>query len=114
MFKKHKFQKDPYLTNLENNHFYKYFDETFRKILKRHKLTKEFLKLLEIACKDRYIGEVCVMETLQKYQGVYNLTYYLHRCYTMELLNEETCKFYEILGDRIVSDIYMEYANKIN
>ena len=45
MFKKHKFQQTEYSTKLDNDPFYKYFDKSLIKILKRRKTTKEFLNL---------------------------------------------------------------------
>lgn len=86
MFKKHKFQSVSYPTRLEQNEFYILFDDTFKVLLKKEKLTKQFLLLLSVLSKEglknRLLGELKA-----SFSGVYYLLNYIDCVFNSSLIN---------------------------
>ena len=111
MFKKHKFQQTEYSTKLDNDPFYKYFDKSLIKILKRRKMAKEFLNLLHAATKEN-INEDAMILSLKRNGGVLDVLYWLQRCNYLSTYNAKVDKLYNIVGDNIISDIISEYKRK--
>ena len=86
MFKKHKFQSVSYPTRLEQNEFYILFDDTFKVLLKKEKLTKQFLLLLSVLSKEGLKNRL-LEELKASSSGVYYLLNYIDCVFNNRLIN---------------------------
>lgn len=111
MFKKHKFQKTEYPTNLDKNRFYENFDDSFRKILKRRKLTKEFVELLEDLDKHGY-GNGTIVANLRKDQGVEDILRWIGRLSSSSILDEHDITTFKKIGESNITYMLYEYTIK--
>ena len=111
MFKKHKFQQTKYPTHLDENQFYEHFDEPFRKILKKHKLTKEFIALLEQLYKKGWGGDDLV-KSLKKDQGIKDILEWISRLSYSGVIHDYKITTFEKIGDLTIGRILDEYINK--
>lgn len=113
MFKKHKFQQTEYPTKLEKNPFYIYFDESFKKILNKRKITKEFLDLLNATSKE-VINEDIMILSLKRDGGILDVLYWLQRNNYLSIYSRKTGNIYDIVGDNIITEIISEYKKITN
>lgn len=111
MFKKHKFQQTEYLTNLEKNRFYEHFDNTFRKILKKRNLTKEFIKLLEDLDKHGY-GNGTIVANLKRDQGIEDILRWISRMSYSGIISEYDIITFKKIGNIAIECMLDEYINK--
>ena len=115
MFKKHKFQSVSYPTRLEQNEFYILFDDTFKVLLKKEKLTKQFLLLLSVLSKEglknRLLGELKLSSS-----GVYYLLDYIDYVFNSRLINgmsESSRNLINNFGRNKIMDLYNKYKKLI-
>ena len=111
MFKKHKFQQTEYPTKLEKNRFYEHFDDSFRKILKRRKLTKEFVELLEDLDKHGY-GNGTIVANLRKDQGVEDILRWIGRLSSSSILDEHDITTFKKIGETTINCMLDDYTKQ--
>lgn len=111
MFKKHKFQSVSYPTRLEQNEFYILFDDTFKVLLKKEKLTKQFLLLLSVLSKEGLKNRL--LEELEaSSSGVYYLLDYIDYVFNSRLINgmsESSRNLINNFGRNKIMDLYNKY-----
>lgn len=111
MFKKHKFQSVSYPTRLEQNEFYILFDDTFKVLLKKEKLTKQFLLLLSVLSKEGLKNRL-LEELKASSSGVYYLLNYIDCVFNSRLINgmsESSRNLINNFGRNKIMDLYNKY-----
>lgn len=111
MFKKHKFQSVSYPTRLEQNEFYILFDDTFKVLLKKEKLTKQFLLLLSVLSKEG-LKNGLLKELKVSSSGVYYLLNYIDYVFNSCLINgmsESSRNLINNFGRNKIMDLYNKY-----
>lgn len=111
MFKKHKFQSVSYPTRLEQNEFYILFDDTFKVLLKKEKLTKQFLLLLSVLSKEGLKNRL-LEELKASSSGVYYLLNYIDCVFNSHLINgmsESSRNLINNFGRNKIMDLYNKY-----
>lgn len=111
MFKKHKFQSVSYPTRLEQNEFYILFDDTFKVLLKKEKLTKQFLLLLSVLSKEGLKNRL-LEELKASSSGVYYLLNYIDCVFNNRLINgmsESSRNLINNFGRNKIMDLYNKY-----
>lgn len=111
MFKKHKFQSVSYPTRLEQNEFYILFDDTFKVLLKKEKLTKQFLLLLSVLSKEGLKNRL-LEELKASSSGVYYLLNYIDYVFNSRLINgmsESSRNLINNFGRNKIMDLYNKY-----
>ena len=111
MFKKHKFQSVSYPTRLEQNEFYILFDDTFKVLLKKEKLTKQFLLLLSVLSKEGLKNKL-LKELKVSSSGVYYLLNYIDYVFNSHLINgmsESSRNLINNFGRNKIMDLYNKY-----
>ena len=115
MFKKHKFQSVLYPTRLEQNEFYILFDDTFKVLLKKEKLTKQFLLLLSVLSKEGLKNRL-LEELKASSSGVYRLLDYIDYVFNSRLINgmsESSRNLINNFGRNKIMDLYNKYKKLI-
>ena len=115
MFKKHKFQSVSYPTRLEQNEFYILFDDTFKVLLKKEKLTKQFLLLLSVLSKEG-LKNGLLKELKVSSSGVYYLLNYIDYVFNSRLINgmsESSRNLINNFGRNKIMDLYNKYKKLI-
>ena len=111
MFKKHKFQSVSYPTRLEQNEFYILFDDTFKVLLKKEKLTKQFLLLLSVLSKEGLKNRL-LKELKASSSGVYYLLNYIDCVFNSRIINgmsESSRNLINNFGRNKIMDLYNKY-----
>ena len=111
MFKKHKFQSVSYPTRLEQNEFYILFDDTFKVLLKKEKLTKQFLLLLSVLSKEGLKNRL-LEELKASSSGVYYLLNCIDCVFNSRLINgmsESSRNLINNFGRNKIMDLYNKY-----
>ena len=111
MFKKHKFQQTEYPTKLEKNRFYEHFDDKFRKILKRRKLTKEFIELLEELYKHGW-GEDGIISSLEKDRGIEDVLRGIRNLSYSGIFNDYNFTIFKKIGETTINCMLDDYTKQ--